>query len=69
MRTKNYHEAQNERWHEQYLQAEELLFLTENALCQLEHLVLKHISDEAVRADIAKIVDSVFRRWEHDRKD
>jgi hypothetical protein len=61
MKMKHYFEAQNDRWHEQYLNSEKLLSEAEDALCQLEHLALKHISDEAVRAEIAKIVDQVWR--------
>ena len=66
MKMKHYFEAQNERWHEQYLATEQLLSLTESVLCQLEHLALKHITDADVRAEIAQIVDQVWRRTADD---
>lgn len=65
MKMKHYHEAQNEQWHEQYLNTEKLLYETECALCKLEHLALQHISDETVRADIGKIVNGVFKGVKH----
>jgi len=61
MKVKSYYELQNERWYEQYLATEKLLSETEDALCQLEQLVLKHISDETIRLEICKIVDAVWR--------
>ena len=61
MRTKNYYESQNDRWHEQYLDSEKLVNELEEALLNLETLALKYIKDEAAMAAIKSIVNSVWR--------
>ena len=61
MRTKNYYESQNDRWHEQYLDSEKLVNELEEALLNLETLALKYIKDEAATAAIKSIVNSVWR--------
>ena len=61
MRTKNYHEAQNDRWHEQYLNSEKLLSEMEDTLHHLEALALRYIIDEEGRKAVKHLVDAVWR--------
>ena len=61
MRMAHYWEQQEQRWHEQYLQAEKIIDEMESAIRQIEDLSFKHIQDAAVRDQISKIVDSVWR--------
>jgi hypothetical protein len=57
----HYWAKQEQRWHEQYLQAEKTIDEMESAIRQIEDLAFKHIQDAAVRDQISKIVDSVWR--------
>jgi hypothetical protein len=61
MKMAHYWEQQEQRWHEQYLQAEKIIDEMESAIRQIEDLAFKHIQDAAVRDQISKIVDSVWR--------
>lgn len=61
MKTKNYYEAQNDRWYEQYLKSEKLLSEMEDVLYQLEALALQHIIDEEARKAVKHLVDAVWR--------
>ena len=65
MRTKNYHEAQNDRWHEQYLNSEKLLSEMEDTLHHLEALALRYITDEEGRKAVKHLVDAVDRPTRH----
>ena len=57
----HYWEKQEQRWYEQYLQAEKTIDEMESAIRQIEDLAFKHIQDAAVRDQISKIVDGVWR--------
>ena len=57
----HYWEAQEQRWYEQYLASEKLLDEMETTLRALETLALDHITDEAVRDQIGKMVDDIWR--------
>jgi hypothetical protein len=57
----HYWAKQEQRWHEQYLQAEKTIDEMESALRQIEDLAFKHIKDAAVRDQISTIVDDVWR--------
>lgn len=61
MRMKHYHEAQNDRWHEQYLESQKMVNELEEAILHVESLALKSIKDELVRDAIKQIVDHVWR--------
>jgi hypothetical protein len=61
MRMAHYWEQQEQRWHEQYLQAEKTIDEMETAIRAIEDLAFKHIQDASVRDQISKIVDSVWR--------
>ena len=61
MNMADYWEKQEQRWYEQYLQAEKIIDEMESAIRQIEDLAFKHIQDAAVRDQISKIVDSVWR--------
>jgi len=61
MRTKNYYEAQNDRWYEHYLNSEKLLSEMEDTLRAVEALALENITDETIRAKIVKMVDDIWR--------
>jgi hypothetical protein len=60
MKTKNYYEAQNDRWHEHYLNSEKLLSEMEDTLYQLEALALRYITDEEGRKAVKNLVDAVW---------
>ena len=57
----HYWEAQEQRWYNQYIQAEKTIDQMETALRQIEDLAFKHIDDAAVRDAVSKIVDEVWR--------
>ncbi len=61
MKMAHYWEQQEQRWHEQYLDAEKMINEMESALRSIEDLAFKHIDDAAIRDQISKIVDSVWR--------
>lgn len=61
MRMKHYHEVQNDRWYEQYLESQKTINELEEALLNIETLALKSIIDEPVRDAIKQIVNSVWR--------
>ena len=61
MGMEHYWAKQEQRWYEQYLQAEKTIDEMESAIRQIEDLTFKHIQDAAVRDQISKIVDSVWR--------
>jgi hypothetical protein len=58
---KHYHEVQNDRWYEQYLESQKTINELEEALLNIETLALKSIIDEPVRDAIKQIVASVWR--------
>ena len=57
---KHYHEVQNDRWYEQYLESQKTINDLEEALLNIETLALKSIIDEPVRDAIKQIVASVW---------
>lgn len=61
MRMKHYHEAQDQRWYEQWVESERALDAIERAISELEVIALNNIYDEAVKDQIRKLVDSVWR--------
>jgi hypothetical protein len=61
MKQAHYWEAQEQRWYNQYLEAEKLLDQMETALRRLEDLAFKHIDDPNVRKQVSEIVDEVWR--------
>jgi hypothetical protein len=61
MNMAHYWEKQEQRWYEQYLQAEKTIDEMESAIRQIEDLAFKHIQDAAERDQISKIVDGVWR--------
>lgn len=61
MNMAHYWEKQEQRWYEQYLQAEKTIDEMESAIRQIEDLAFKHIHDAEVREQISKIVDQVWR--------
>jgi len=58
---KHYFEAQNDRWHEQYLAGEKLVSELEDALRHVEMIALQHITDDAAKDAIKQIVDKAWR--------
>lgn len=61
MKMAHYWEAQEQRWYQQYLEAEKTLDGMEQALSALEIIALNNIFDEAVKDQVRKLVDSVWR--------
>jgi hypothetical protein len=61
MKMKHYHETQNDRWYEHYLNSEKLLSDVETALYQLEAIALDNIKNPAVRKEITRITAGVWR--------
>ena len=61
MKRAHYWEAQEQRWYNQYLEAEKTLDEMEQALSALEILALNNIFDEAVKDQVRKLVDAVWR--------
>jgi hypothetical protein len=61
MKQAHYWEAQEQRWYNQYLEAEKTLDAMERAISELEIIALNNIFDEAVKDQIRKLVDSVWR--------
>lgn len=61
MNMAQYWAKQEQRWYEQYLQAEKTIDEMETAIRQIEDLAFKHIHDAEVRNQISKIVDQVWR--------
>jgi hypothetical protein len=57
----HYWAKQEQRWYDQYIQAEKTIDEMETALRQIEDLAFKHIQDAAVRDQISEIVNSVWR--------
>lgn len=61
MKMAHYWEKQEQRWYEQYQQAEKMIGEMETALRSIEDLAFKHIDDATVREQVSKIVDAVWR--------
>jgi len=61
MRMAHYWEQQEQRWHQQYLQAEKTINEMETALRRIEDIVFRNVDDAAVREEVSKIVDEVWR--------
>lgn len=61
MKQAHYWEAQEQRWYNQYLNSEKLLGEMEDVLRAVEALALAHITDAAVRDQIGKMVDDIWR--------
>jgi len=57
----HYWEAQEQRWYQQYLEAEKTLGEMEQAISALEIIALNNIFDEAVKDQVRKLVDAVWR--------
>lgn len=60
-RMAHYWEAQEQRWYEQYMASEKLLDEMETTLRAVEALALAHVTDAAVRDQIGKMVDDIWR--------
>jgi len=58
---KGFLEAQNDRWHEHYLNSEARLAQMEEAMRKIESVALEYVSDETARIEIIKIVDEALR--------
>lgn len=61
MKQAHYWEAQEQRWYNQYLNSEKLLGEMEDVLRAVEALALAHITDAAVRDQIGKMVNDIWR--------
>ena len=61
MKQAHYWEAQEQRWYQQYLEAEKTLNEMERAIAELEIIALNNIFDEAVKDQVRKLVDAVWR--------
>jgi hypothetical protein len=63
MRTKeaNFWAAQDQRWHDQWIEAQRHIDELESAIAALELIALKNIDNVEVRDAVKKLVDSVFR--------
>ena len=61
MNMAHYWEAQEQRWYKQYQDAEKTIDEMETALREIEDLVFRHVDDAAVREQVSKIVDRVWR--------
>jgi hypothetical protein len=61
MKMAHYWQEQEQRWYDHYLRSEKLLDEVETALRKVEEIALANITDEAVRAEISKVVDGVWR--------
>jgi hypothetical protein len=61
MKQAHYWEAQEQRWYNQYLEAEKTLDEMEQAISALEIIALNNIFDEAVKDQVRKLVDKVWR--------
>jgi hypothetical protein len=61
MKQAHYWEAQEQRWYQQYLEAEKTLNEMERAITELEIIALNHIFDEAVKDQVRKLVNAVWR--------
>jgi hypothetical protein len=61
MSFKHYWAQQEQRWYDQYLQAEKTINEMEVALRKIEDLAFKHIENATVRDEVSKIVDAVWR--------
>lgn len=61
MKRAHYWEAQEQRWYNQYLESERALDQMERAISELEIIALNNIFDEAVKDQVRKLVDAVWR--------
>lgn len=61
MKMSHYWQQQDQRWYDHYLNSEKLLSEVEEALHKVEQIALAHITDDAVRDQIKKVVDEVWR--------
>ena len=61
MRMKHYHEVQDQRWYDQWVESEKTLDEMERAISELEIIALNNIFDEAVKDQVRKLVDAVWR--------
>lgn len=61
MRQAHYWEAQEKRWYDQWVESEKTLDEMERAISELEIIALNNIFDEAVKDQIRKLVDKVWR--------
>ena len=61
MKQAHYWEAQEQRWYNQWVESEKTLNEMEQALSALEILALNNIFDEAVKDQVRKLVDKVWR--------
>ena len=61
MKQVNYWAAQEQRWHEKWLEAQEHIDQLEGALRQVEAIALDHIQETDARSKIMEIVDIAWR--------
>jgi hypothetical protein len=61
MKQVNYWAAQEQRWHEKWLEAQEHIDELEGAIRKVEDIALQHITDKTARDRIAEIVNHVWR--------
>jgi mevalonate pyrophosphate decarboxylase len=61
MRQAHYWEAQEKRWYDQWVESEKTLDEMERAISELEIIALNNIFDEAVKDQVRKLVDAVWR--------
>jgi len=61
MKQAHYWEAQEQRWYNQWVESEKTLDEMERAISELEIIALNNIFDEAVKDQVRKLVDKVWR--------
>ena len=57
----HYWAAQEQRWHDKWLESQKMIDELETALRQVEDIALRNIPDGGARVEITKIVDQVWR--------
>ena len=61
MKQAHYWEAQEQRWYNQWVESEKTLDEMERTISELEIIALNNIFDEAVKDQVRKLVDAVWR--------
>jgi hypothetical protein len=61
MKVAHYWEKQEQRWYEQYLEAEKTIDTMEMALRQIEEFTFTHECDPMLRSKISKLIDATLR--------
>jgi hypothetical protein len=57
----HYWQAQEDRWYKQWEESQKLVDELESTIMRIEAIALVHIEDEDVRAEVKKIVNTVWR--------